>query len=119
MDGEHATSRLGRALKNVGRELVRHLRIVSGAILHPRVPWYAKLVCVCSVMYVVSPVQLIPNFIPVLGQMDDVFVLGVSVKLLTRSVPRDVIQECEATAWRRGRSGRGGPLQHVGGEAGV
>lgn len=61
---------------------------------HPRTRWYSRLVAACTVGYVVSPIQLIPNFIPVIGSMDDVLVLYVGMKLLQRITPPDVLTEC-------------------------
>ena len=43
-----------------------------------QVPWHAKMVVGCAVLYVVSPIQLIPNFIPIIGQLDDVLVVTLS-----------------------------------------
>ena len=86
--------RLTTALKARAGELFKQFRILTRAVVHPDVPWYAKLVCGCSVLYIVSPIQLIPNFIPVIGQMDDVLVIGLSMKLLKRSTPQHVLDEC-------------------------
>ena len=47
-------------------------------------------------MYLVSPIQLIPTFIPVIGQMDDLFVLYVGMKLVRKLTPKDVVDECES-----------------------
>ena len=86
--------RLTTALKARAGELFKQFRILTRAFVHPDVPWYAKLVCGCSVLYIVSPIQLIPNFIPVIGQMDDVLVISLSIKLLKRSIPQAVLDEC-------------------------
>jgi uncharacterized membrane protein YkvA (DUF1232 family) len=86
--------RLTTALKARAGELFKQFRILTRAFVHPDVPWYAKLVCGCSVLYIVSPIQLIPNFIPVIGQMDDVLVISLSMKLLKRSIPQAVLDEC-------------------------
>jgi uncharacterized membrane protein YkvA (DUF1232 family) len=60
------------------------------------VPWYAKLVAACSICYVFSPVQLIPNFIPVIGQLDDVLVITLGLKVLKKWVPQEVLKQCAA-----------------------
>ena len=65
------------------------------ALVHPQVPWYAKAVVGCAVLYIVSPIQLIPNFIPIIGQLDDVLVVTLSVKFLRRCVSQCVLDECE------------------------
>jgi uncharacterized membrane protein YkvA (DUF1232 family) len=92
---QQAWQRLAATLKARGGELLRQFRILTRALVHPAVPWYAKLVCGCSVLYVASPIQLIPNFIPVIGQLDDVLVIGLSIRLLKRSVPPTVLEECQ------------------------
>ena len=86
--------RLATALKARANQRFKQFRILTRALVHPDVPWYAKLVCGCSVLYIVSPIQLIPNFIPVIGQMDDVLVISLSLKLLKRSIPQAVLDEC-------------------------
>jgi len=68
------------------------------AFKHPRVPWYAKLVAAMTAGYVLSPVQLIPSFIPVIGLLDDVLVLLLGVRLLRRMIPADVLAQCRAQA---------------------
>jgi uncharacterized membrane protein YkvA (DUF1232 family) len=65
---------------------------------HPRTRWYARLVAACTAGYVFSPIQLIPNFIPVIGCMDDVLVLFLGLKLLRRITPADVLSECHELA---------------------
>jgi uncharacterized membrane protein YkvA (DUF1232 family) len=63
-----------------------------------RAPWRARVVAVFTVAYLVSPVQLIPSFIPVIGQMDDVAVLYCGMKLIRRWAPGELIVDCEARA---------------------
>jgi uncharacterized membrane protein YkvA (DUF1232 family) len=87
--------RLTTALKNRAGQLYKQFRILTRALIHPGVPWYAKLVCGCAVLYLASPIQLIPNFIPVIGQMDDVLVIGLSIRFLKRSVAQTVLDECQ------------------------
>jgi len=78
--------------------VVEQARILSLALRHPGVPWYAKLVAGCSIGYLVSPIQIIPTFIPVIGQLDDLFVLFVGMKLLRKLAPQSALAECEARA---------------------
>jgi len=65
---------------------------------HPRTPWYAKLVAACTAGYLFSPVQLIPNYIPVIGMLDDVLIVFLAVKLIQRITPADVLTECRQLA---------------------
>jgi uncharacterized membrane protein YkvA (DUF1232 family) len=62
------------------------------------VPWHAKAVAGCALLYVVSPIQIIPNFIPVIGQMDDLLVVTLGIKYLRRYVPQSVLDECESNS---------------------
>jgi uncharacterized membrane protein YkvA (DUF1232 family) len=87
--------RMATTLKARARELFKQYRSVLRALVHPGVPWYVKLVCGCAALYVASPIQLIPNFIPIIGQMDDVLVIALSIRLLKRSVPPAVLDECQ------------------------
>ena len=58
------------------------------------VPWYTKLVIVLVVGYALSPIDLIPDFIPVLGYLDDLVLLPIGIALAIRLIPRDVMNEC-------------------------
>ena len=78
--------------------VVRQTRIMSLAVRHPAVPWPAKVVAACSVAYLFSPLQLIPSFIPIIGQLDDVAVIYAGMKLLRILTPRLALEECEAWA---------------------
>jgi uncharacterized membrane protein YkvA (DUF1232 family) len=86
---------LATTLRTRAGELLSQVRTLLRALVHPAVPWYAKLACACAAFYVVSPIQLIPNFIPIIGQLDDVLVIGLSLRLLKRSVSLTVLDECQ------------------------
>jgi uncharacterized membrane protein YkvA (DUF1232 family) len=78
--------------------VMRQTRMMKLILKHPEVPWLAKLVAACSVAYIFSPIQLIPSFIPVIGQLDDLAVLVIGMKLLRRLTPPFVLAECESKA---------------------
>jgi uncharacterized membrane protein YkvA (DUF1232 family) len=59
----------------------------------PRTPWYVKTLVAAVVAYAVSPIDLIPDFIPVLGQLDDLVLLPLGIALAIRLVPRAVLEE--------------------------
>jgi uncharacterized membrane protein YkvA (DUF1232 family) len=80
------------------RSLLQQFEVVRRAMMHPYVPWYAKLVAGFSVCYVLSPIQFLPNFIPVVGQLDDVLVVTSGLKLLKRWVLPEVLAECGCRA---------------------
>jgi uncharacterized membrane protein YkvA (DUF1232 family) len=77
------------------RQFLTQFRVIRRALRHPQVPWHAKIVAGCAVLYVFSPIQLIPNFIPIIGQMDDVLVVSLGIKFLRRFVPQNVLDDCE------------------------
>ena len=64
----------------------------------PRTPWYARAVIVAVVAYAVSPIDLIPDFIPLLGYLDDLLLLPLGIALALRLVPRAVMAESREAA---------------------
>jgi len=64
----------------------------------PRVPWYAKVFAACVVGYAFSPIDLIPDFIPVLGYLDDLVLIPLGVAAALRMIPAPVMEECRAKA---------------------
>jgi uncharacterized membrane protein YkvA (DUF1232 family) len=64
----------------------------------PRVPWYAKGWMILVLAYAFSPIDLIPDFIPVLGYLDDLILVPLGVYLAIRMIPPQVMQECRAKA---------------------
>lgn len=64
----------------------------------PRVPWYAKALAAAVVAYALSPLDLIPDFIPVLGYLDDLVLIPIGVLLVRRLVPGPVLNECRQRA---------------------
>jgi uncharacterized membrane protein YkvA (DUF1232 family) len=88
-------------LRASARVFLIQFRIIRRALGHPQVPWHAKIIAGCAVLYVFSPIQLIPNFIPIIGQMDDVLVVSLGMRFLRRCVPQDVLDDCENDAGTR------------------
>jgi len=68
------------------------------AARHPRTPVYAKLAAAAVVAYALSPIDLIPDFIPVLGYLDDLIIVPAGIALVLRLVPAGVLVECRAKA---------------------
>jgi uncharacterized membrane protein YkvA (DUF1232 family) len=84
---------------------------------HPRTPWHAKALGLFVVAYALSPIDLIPDFIPVLGYLDDVVLLPAVIWLTVRMLPADVLAQCRqqaedwmARAGTKPRSAGGGVL---------
>lgn len=74
-----------------------------------RVPWYAKVLAACVVAYAFSPVDLIPDFVPVVGYLDDLVLVPLGIALALRMIPADVMAESrlrvqELETWDRPRS---------------
>src|SRR6478609_6507104 len=64
----------------------------------PRVPWFAKVVAIAVAAYALSPIDLIPDFIPVLGYLDDLIVVPLGIALVVRLIPPDIMAEHRALA---------------------
>ena len=88
-------------LRRWARALKRDVVALYLAARDPRVPWYAKAVAACVAAYAFSPIDLIPDFIPVLGYLDDLIILPLGILLAVRLVPPDVMAELRAEADRR------------------
>ena len=67
----------------------------------PRVPWYVKLAAVAVAAYALSPIDLIPDFIPVLGYLDEVIILPVALFLVIKMIPTPLMAEFREEAQRR------------------
>jgi uncharacterized membrane protein YkvA (DUF1232 family) len=65
---------------------------------HKKTPWYAKAFMILVVGYALSPIDLIPDFIPVLGYLDDLIIIPVGIYLALKMIPKDVYRECRAKA---------------------
>ena len=59
----------------------------------PRIPWYAKAIIVLTVVYAFSPIDLIPDFIPYLGYLDDLIIIPAGIALAVNLMPKDVWEE--------------------------
>jgi len=84
------------------REWVRSIKVDVHAVYlaarDPRVPWYAKAVAICVAAYALSPIDLIPDFIPVLGYLDDLVIVPLGILLVVHLVPPQIMAEHRTTA---------------------
>ncbi len=71
----------------------RKIGFLKGIITDKRVPWTAKALIPLTILYLAMPFDLIPDFIPVLGEMDDIAVILVNLALFIRLCPKEVVQE--------------------------
>jgi uncharacterized membrane protein YkvA (DUF1232 family) len=84
------------------KERVRNLKTEVHALYlaskDPRVPWYAKVLMALTIGYAISPIDLIPDFIPVLGQLDDLIIVPAGIALAIKMIPKNVMEECRRRA---------------------
>ena len=83
---------LGR-WKQWARVIKRDAHALYLAARDPRVPWYAKALAIGVAAYALSPIDLIPDFIPVLGYLDDLLIVPAGIVLAVRLIPPDVLAE--------------------------
>lgn len=100
------------AWKHRARQFKTELYAIYLAYKDPRVPWYARLLAAGVVAYAFSPIDLIPDFIPVLGYLDDLVIVPVGVALALRMIPPPVMTECRVQAQEVMRQGR--PVNRLG-----
>ncbi|MCM3674642.1 YkvA family protein [Peribacillus simplex] len=87
-----------KKIKAWTRNLKKHVFILYFAYKDNRVPWYAKLFAACVVAYAFSPIDLIPDFIPILGYIDDVIIVPLGIMLALKMIPASVLTDCEEKA---------------------
>jgi uncharacterized membrane protein YkvA (DUF1232 family) len=85
--------RLGERVRGFARAMRRDVYAIYLAARDPRVPWYAKGFALLVAAYAVSPIDLIPDFIPVLGHLDDVILVPLGIYLAARLMPAEVLEE--------------------------
>jgi uncharacterized membrane protein YkvA (DUF1232 family) len=88
-------------LKTWARVLKRDVFALYLAGRDPRVPWYAKALALATAAYALSPIDLIPDFIPILGYLDDVIILPLAILLTVRLIPANVLAELRLQAQQR------------------
>jgi uncharacterized membrane protein YkvA (DUF1232 family) len=93
-------------LKRRARHLKAELYALYLAYRDPRVPWYARLFAAGVVAYAISPIDLIPDFIPVLGYLDDLILVPLGIVLVLRMIPPEVMADCRERAKEVSREGR-------------
>ena len=91
-------------LRSWARRIKRELAAVYLAARDPRVPWYVRALALFVVAYALSPIDLIPDFIPVLGYLDDVILLPLGLLLVIRLMPDGLMEEYRLKADAMGRA---------------
>jgi len=91
----------GRRLRDWARRVKRDVAALYIAARDPRVPRYVKLFAAVIAAYALSPIDLIPDFIPVLGYLDDVIILPIAIALAVRMIPAGLMAEFREEAQKR------------------
>lgn len=85
-------------LKQQAKACIHHINTLYFAYRDPRMPLHAKMVTALVVAYALSPIDLIPDFIPVLGYLDDIVLLPLGIMLAIRMIPRDILDDSREKA---------------------
>jgi uncharacterized membrane protein YkvA (DUF1232 family) len=99
-----------QALKARARSLKRETYAMYLAVRDPRTPWYAKVVAGAVLAYALSPFDLIPDFIPVIGLLDDLILVPLGFALALKLIPAPIMVDCRNHA----DSAQGLPVSRVG-----
>jgi uncharacterized membrane protein YkvA (DUF1232 family) len=81
------------ALRNRARALKREVTALALAVQDPRTPWLARILAAVVVAYAFSPIDLIPDFIPLLGYLDDLILVPAGIALVIRLIPVEVMAD--------------------------
>ena len=99
-DGGNGPRRLAR-LRQWARAVKQDVVALYIAARDPRVPWHVKLAATAIAAYALSPIDLIPDFIPVLGYLDELILLPIAIALVIKMIPGPLMAEFRAKAQRR------------------
>ena len=94
------------SLKEKAKQLKTDVPAVFLALKDKKTPWYAKVFAAMTMVYALSPIDFIPDFIPVLGYLDDLIILPALVALTVKFIPKDVFAEYRKKAqgmWQDGK----------------
>jgi uncharacterized membrane protein YkvA (DUF1232 family) len=83
------------------KQLKNEIYALYLASKHPRTPWYAKIFALLLVGYALSPIDLIPDFMPVIGYIDDMIIVPAGIFLLIKIIPKEILEECREKARSR------------------
>src|SRR3990172_11972755 len=84
--------------KSWARAIQRETLALYFVYCDPGTPWYAKVLAICIVGYALSPIDLISDFIPILGHLDDLLIIPLAILLVRRLVPPVAMEACRARA---------------------
>ena len=90
-------------IKSWASGLKRDAHAIYLASRDPRMPWYAKALAIAIAAYALSPIDLIPDFIPIIGYLDELILLPLGIWLVVLLIPPDIMVECRARADEAGQ----------------
>lgn len=93
-------------LKKFARQFKQDLFVLYLSYKDKRTPWYAQAVAICVVAYAFSPVDLIPDFIPILGYLDDLIIVPLGISLALKLIPPNIIDEHRVQAEELRKNGK-------------
>lgn len=96
------------------KELKREIYALTFACQDSRVPWYVKFIAACAIAYALSPIDLIPDFIPVLGLLDDLILLPLVIISILKLIPANIMDDCRRQAETAMRSSPKSKFYHWG-----
>lgn len=101
-------SRFKSRLQGWARTLKRDVMTLWFCTRHPDTPWWLRVLVLTIVAYALSPIDLIPDFIPLLGYLDDLILLPLGIWLAVRLMPADILTACraQALAWEQRHDAR-------------
>ncbi|GKX65892.1 YkvA family protein [Inconstantimicrobium mannanitabidum] len=83
-----------KEFKQKMKKIKKDVYVLYNAYRHPKTPWYVKILAILVIAYAVSPIDLIPDFIPILGYLDDLLIIPAGITLVIKLIPPEVIEEC-------------------------
>jgi uncharacterized membrane protein YkvA (DUF1232 family) len=89
---------MSQRARHWARLVKRDVHAIYRAARDPRVPWYAKVLAICVAGYALSPIDLIPDFVPILGYMDDVIIVPLGILIVVKLIRPEIMAEHRAVA---------------------
>ena len=90
--------RFYKKIRHWAKRLKQELKALNIALTENLVPWYVKVLIVVTIGYALSPIDLIPDFIPVLGQLDDIIIIPLLIALIVKIIPEETMVYCRKQA---------------------
>src|SRR5690348_13322271 len=97
------------SLRKWARGLRQQTLVVYHAARDPRTPWYVRALAFAVAAYALSPIDLIPDFVPVLGYLDDLIIVPLGILIVVKLIPPEIIAEHRALA----AAAQGRPVSHA------